>query len=318
MEIRIMKKITITSILVILVLSTMLSACTASKKADCTTPIGLVDGLDRSVCLAAPAQRIVSMSPSATEILYAIGAGSQVVGRDSFSDYPEEAKAVTDIGGSMGNYSYEAIAALKPDLVIATEINTAEQVKSLEDLGLTVYYISNPTDFDGLYQIIKNVGVLTGHDSDAASLVEALDIRVQAVITLIKKTTSRPVVFYELDGSDPAKPYTSGPGTFIDMLIKTAGGKNVGSSLKSSWAQISVEELVVQDPDIILLGDSAYGTTSAQVAARTGWANIKAVKNSQIYPVNDDMFSLAGPRLVDGLEVLAKLIHPELYRSTAN
>ncbi len=214
----------------------------------------------------------------------------------------------------MGDYSYETIASLNPDLVIAAGINTADQVKALEDLGLTVYYIANPTDFDGLYQIIQDVGKLTGRDEEAAILTASLAERVKAVEDTVATATTTPVVFYELDGSDPAKPWTSGPGTFVDMVIAKAGGKNVGSALSGSWAQISVEDLLIQNPDIIILGDSAYGMTPDQVAARVGWENIKAVKENQIYAFNDDLVTLAGPRLVDGLEELAKLIHPELFK----
>lgn len=276
--------------------------------------ITMVDGLGRTVTLDAPAQRIVSMAPSATEILYAIDAGGQMVGRDSFSDYPAEAASLADVGGSMNEYSYETITSLNPDLVIATGINTADQVKALENLGLTVYYIANPTDFDGLYQIIQDVGKLTGRGEEAAALTASLAQRVKAVEDAVSTATSTPVVFYELDGSDPAKPWTSGPGTFVDMLIAKAGGKNVGSVLSGSWAQISVEDLLIQNPEIIILGDSAYGMTPDQVVARAGWENIKAVTDGQIYAFNDDLVTLAGPRLVDGLEELAKLIHPELFK----
>jgi iron complex transport system substrate-binding protein len=317
MERNIMKKIFSTCILAVLLLS-MLVSC--SKPAPTVIPIAvdtsitLTDGLGRTVTLEGPAERVVSMAPSVTEILYAVGAGDQVVGRDSFSDYPEEALDVTDIGGSMGDYSYETIASLNPDLVIAAEINTADQVKALEDLGLTVYYLANPTDFEGLYTAIETVGQLTGHASDAATLTDSLALRVQAVADTISQATTTPVVFYELDGSDPAKPWTSGPGTFMDMLISKAGGKNVGAALSSSWAQISVEELLVQNPEIILLGDAAYGMTPEQVAARTGWDDIAAVKDNKIFTFNDDLVSLAGPRLVDGLETIAKMIHPELFK----
>jgi iron complex transport system substrate-binding protein len=276
--------------------------------------IVLTDGLGRTVTLDKTAQRIVSLAPSATETLYAVGAGAQMVGCDSFSDYPAEAKSLTDVGGSMGNYSYETIASLKPDLVVAAEINTADQVKSLEDLGLKVFYIANPKNFDELYQTIQTVGKLTGHDSEALALTDSLSSRVQAVKDTIAKATITPLVFYELDGTDAAKPWTSGPGTFMDQLITLAGGKNVGASLQSSWAQISVEDLIVQNPDIILLGDGAYGITAAQVGSRPGWAGIKAVKDNQIFTFDDNLVSRVGPRLVEGLETLAKLIHPELYK----
>jgi iron complex transport system substrate-binding protein len=274
----------------------------------------VTDGLGRAVTLAGTPQRIVSLAPSATEILYAVGAGAQMAGRDSFSNYPEEAKALTDVGGSMGNYSYEVVTSLTPDLVVAAEINTPEQVKALEDLGLTVFYIANPASLDDLYGILQTFGQITGNGDNASALVESLKTRVAVVVEKTKMVSFSPAVFYELDGSEPSRPWTAGPGTFIDLLIGMAGGRNVGGVLSGSWAQISAEELLVQNPGIILLGDAAYGTTPEQVAARAGWDAIEAVKENRIYAFNDDTVSRPGPRLVDALEELSKLIHPELYK----
>ena len=319
--------------LIITLLSTMLAGCaspTATPTALPATntpeivvsiptptatiePIQLTDGLGRSVTLASPAQKIVSLAPSATEILFAVGADDQVIGRDSFSNYPEEATDLQDVGGSMGNYSVETIASLNPDLVLATEINTPEQVKALEDLGITVYYLKNPVQLDGLYPMLEAVGTLTGHSNEATALVDSLKARVQAVVDIVAKAKAQPLVFYELDGSEPAKPWTAGPSTFMELLIQTAGGVNVGSSMQDAWAQISLEELLVQDPDFILLGDAAYGMTPEQVAARAGWEGLQAVQQNQIFVFNDDLASRPGPRLVDALEELARLIHPELY-----
>lgn len=312
-----MKKINFWLIL-ILVFGLALSACapqaTTTPAETAAGPLTFTDGLGRTVTLAAPAQKIVSLAPSTTEMLYAVGAGAQMVGRDSFSNYPEEATTLADIGGSNGAYSYDAIAALQPDLVVAAAINTEDQVKSLTDLGLTVYYVGNPTSFEELYKSLEALGEMTGHSEEAINLTDSLNTRVQKVLDTVAAAETTPVVFYELDGSDPSKPWTSGPGTYMDMLISMAGGKNVGASLSSAWAQLSVEELLTQNPDVILLGDAAYGTTVDQVKAREGWDKIKAVQTDAIYSFNDDLVSRAGPRLVQGLEELAKTIHPELYK----
>jgi iron complex transport system substrate-binding protein len=278
-----------------------------------TAPLEFIDGLGRVVILSAIPQHIVSLAPSATEILFAVGAGKQVIGRDSFSNYPKEVANLADIGGSMGSYSYETITSLNPDLVIAAEINTPEQVKALEDLGLNVYYIANPTSLEDLYLILETIGTLTGNEQSASELVESLRARVEVVALKTGSLSNKPVVFYELDGSEPAKPWTAGPGTFIDLLIDLAGGSNVGHVLSGSWAQISAEELLVQNPEIILLGDAAYGMTAELVAARAGWGNLKAVQEEKIYAFNDDLVSRPGPRLVDALEELSKLLHPEVY-----
>ena len=291
-------------LLTFLAAALLLTACATTR----------TDGLNRTVKLHGTPQRIVSMAPSNTEILFAVGAGKQVVGRDHFSDYPAEVKSIKDIGGSMGNYDTEAIVALHPDLVLAGEINTPEQVASLQQLGLTVYYLPNPTTLEGMFANLETVGQLTGHSSAAATLVNSLKLRVAAVDARSKPVTSRPTVYYELDATDPTKPYTAGPGTFVDLLIARAGGNNVGSSLKGQWAQISMEQLVVANPSIIILGDSAYGTTPDSLKQRTGWGGLAAVQNGQIYPFDDNLVSRPGPRLVDGLEALAKLLHPEVFK----
>ncbi len=277
-------------------------------------PIALTDGLGRQVKLESPARRVVSLAPSNTEILFAIGAGPQVVGRDDLSDYPDEVAGIQSVGGSMGNFSTEAIVALKPDLVLAAEINTPELVKTLEGLGLTVYYLSNPTTLDGMYANLETVAKLTGHVDETSTLIQSLKARVTAVDTKLAGISEKPTVFYELDATDASKPYTAGPGTFIDLLIQRAGGTNVASTLKDQYPQVSLEELVVLDPDVIILSDSAYGETPDKVAARPGWGTLAAVKNGQVYPFDYHLLSVPGPRLVDGLEQLAKLLHPDLFK----
>lgn len=274
----------------------------------------LVDGLGREVKLEAAPQRVVSLAPSNTEILYAVGAGSQVVGRDEFSDYPAEAATVESVGGSFGEYSVEAIVALKPDLVLAAEINTPELVSQLEELGLTVYYLKNPTTLEEMYGNLEIVGQLTGHD--VTEMVASLKARVAAVDEKIAPISARPTVFYEIDATDPAKPYSYGPGTFGHLLIERAGGANLVTlaGITDAYPQVSLEQIVATNPSIIVLGDSMWGVTPESVQTRAGWDVIDAVKNNQIFGFDDNLVSRPGPRLVDGLEQLAKLLHPELFK----
>jgi iron complex transport system substrate-binding protein len=298
--------------LLTLLLAWLLTACTPA--ASQPGPLTFTDGLDRQVTLAGPAQRVVSLAPSNTEILFAIGAGDQVVGRDELSDYPEQAKSLEGVGGSMGQYSTEAIVALQPDLVLAAELNPPELVKTLEDLGLTVYYLNNPATLEELYTNLETVAQLTGREKEAKELIGSLMARVAAVDKKVSLASARPTVFYELDSTDPAKPWTAGPGSFIDLLITRAGGENIGSQLEGEWAQISVEQLVATNPDVILLGDAMWGVTVEAVKARPGWETLDAVQNDRIYPFDDNLVSRPGPRLVDGLEQLAKLLHPDLFQ----
>ncbi len=288
---------------------------TAAPSATAQAPaISLTDGLGREVTLAGPAQRVVSLAPSNTEILFAIGAGGQVAGRDEFSDFPETAKSIASVGGSMGQYSSETIVALKPDLVLAAEINSPELVKSLEDLGLTVYYLSNPKTLVEMYTNLGIVAELTGHQADAAALIESLESRVAAVDEKIATAVEKPSVFYEIDATDAAKPYTYGPGTFGDLLIERAGGTNIGGALQDPYPQISLEQIVVSNPHLIVLGDTTWGITAEAVKARSGWEALDAVKNDRIFAFDDNLVSRPGPRLVDGLEQLAELLHPELFK----
>ena len=300
----------------IVLLALVMTACASQSAAPVATepsaPITLTDGLGRSVVLKEAAKRVVSLAPSNTEILFAVGAAEQIIGRDEFSDYPEEAKALPSVGGSMGEYSVESIVALKPDLVLAAEINSPELVKQLEDLGLTVYYLKNPKTFEELYVNLEIAAQLTGEDP--TKLTDSLKARVAAVDEKIMPLSFRPMVFYEIDATDPAKPYTYGPGTFGDMLISRAGGFNVGNDLTDPYPQISLEQIVVSNPSIILLGDSMWGVTAESVLARPGWETIEAVKSKQIFPIDDNLISRPGPRLIDGLEQLANLLHPGVLK----
>lgn len=277
-------------------------------------PIVLTDGLGKEISFEAPFQRIVSLAPSNTEILFAVGAGDQVVGRDTFSDYPEAALQVADIGGGFGEVDTETLIASDPDLILASELNAPEQIASLENLGLTVFTLPNPNSFAELFENLRVVAQLTGHTEQAQALIDDLETRVNAVEETVSSAEGKPLVFYELDSTDPSAPWTAGGDTFIDTLIAQAGGENLGRVLPGDWAQISLEELITQDPDVIILGDYTWGgVTPEDVAARSGWESLTAIEQSQVYTFDDNLVSRPGPRLVDGLEEMARLLHPGLF-----
>jgi iron complex transport system substrate-binding protein len=277
-----------------------------------TAPVTVADGLGGTLTFAKPPQAIVSLAPSTTEILFAIGAGPQIVAREDFTNYPPEAAKLPSVGGMSGPVSVEQVVAFKPDMVIVAPITAPELIKSIQDLKIPVLMLPNPKVLADLYADIDLAGQVTGHAAEAGALNDQLRAREKKVAEVVAQATSKPVVFYELDGTDPAKPWTSGPGTFIDLLIGLAGGQNLGAELKGDWAQMSQEELLVKNPDYILLGDSNFGMTANQVKARPGWSALKAVQDGHVLPINDDLISRPGPRMLDGLETLVKLIHPEL------
>ncbi len=289
----------------------MMAACAASESLP-AEPYELTDGLGREISLPSSIERIVSLAPSNTEMLFAIGAGSQVVGRDEVSDYPASASEVASIGSTFGELNTEAILALEPDLVLAADITAPEQIQSLEALGLTTFVVPNPTDFDGLYDNLLTIGEITGHVDEAADVANELRSRMEAVASLtadVEPTT----VFYEIDGSDPNAPWTTGSSTFQDLLIELAGGANVAAGIQG-WGQIDLEELVIQDPEVIVYATGTFiVTTSQSLSERPGWGGIAAVQSGRVFSIDTNWIDRPGPRLINGLEAMARALHPDLF-----
>ena len=301
----------------ILILTVAITACTPAavpeEEMEDVGTITVEDDLGFEVVLDGPAQMIISISPSLTEILFGIDAGDHLIGRDSNSNYPEEALKAADLGGMWDGIPVEDILALEPDLILAGEIYSAEAITELRDLGLTVYWQANPDDFEGLYDNIRDIAALTGKETQAETLIESLSARVIVLDDKLAAVDEIPLVFYELDASEPANPWTTGGGTFISYVISRAKAANLGDNLEGEWVQISSEELVAQNPDVILLSDALYGVTQESVAERAGWSEIKAVVDNEVHPFDPFILSVPGPRLVDGFEQLAEILHPEIF-----
>ena len=275
-------------------------------------PIIVEDDLGNEVVLEEPAQAIISISPSLTEILFGVGAGERLIGRDSNSTYPEAALDAADLGGMWNGIPVEDILALEPDLVLAGEIFSADAIAELRELGLNVYWQANPDDFEGLYDNIRDIATLTGTEGQAEELIQNLSERVAALDEKLAEVEELPLVFYELDASEPANPYTTGAGTHISFVINRAKSRNLGDILEGEWVKISSEELIAQNPDVILLADAPYGITPDSLAERAGWEELKAVQEGEIYPFDPFILSVPGPRLVDGYEQMAEILHPEI------
>jgi len=293
----------IITILAVVIMGLMIAACSGPSA---------VDGMGREVVLPGSAQRIVSIAPSNTEILFAIGAGDQLVGRDEVSDYPPEALEVVSIGSTYGELNTEAILALEPDLVLAATITSPEQVQTLETLGIPIFLLANPEDFSGLLENIKVVGILTGHETDAEALADELEARIEAVTRRVEDA-KRVSVFYEVDGTDPTAPWTTGAGTFQDVLIGLVGGENIAVDI-AGWGQMSLEEIVTRDPQVVIFGEGPWvPTTVESFLGRSGWEEIAAVVDGCVYGIDTNWVDRPGPRLVVALEQMALMIHPELF-----
>ncbi len=271
------------------------------------SPFTVVDDYGRAVTLAGIPNRIVSVAPTPTEILFAIGAGSQVVGVDDYSDYPAATANLSKVGAFPLNI--ESIVALTPDLIVSSDLVPRQQLDSLQSQGIP-YVIFADRTLEDVFKTIRLAGVITGHVGAADSLATNLSARVDAVTakTLAPNVTA-PEVYVEYYPM-----WTYGPGSFGDDLIRLAGGTNIAANTSSEYPEVTSEFVIAKNPEIIVYTVGVMSTTTPEsIAAREGWNNITAVEQSHIYSIDDNLLSRYGPRIVDGLEELAQIIHPELF-----
>ena len=262
-------------------------------------PLTVTDFQDRSVLIAARPQRIVSIGPSNTEFLFALGAADRVVGVDDFSDEPAEARTKDKVGGVKPNV--EKIVSLRPDLVVSVKISDG----SLEKIAAqsVVVLVVDPVGAADVGRTATLVGKAIGVDGErlARQIQDGVDAVKGRAATLRKKR-----VYHEIDATDPNKLYTVGPGSFIHDLIGIAGGVNVAASTTSPYPQLSPEEVIRGDPEIIVF--ASYGVTPEQIAARPGWSVITAVKAKRIVKVEGSLMSRPGPRLPQAAEAYYRII----------
>jgi iron complex transport system substrate-binding protein len=280
-------------------------------------PVTLTDDAGREVTIAAEPERIVSLAPSNTEIACALGACSALAGVPEFLDgYPPEVlQAVADLPKvvAFGPVDRELITSLEPDLVLAAgnELTPSDDIDALTELGLAVLVLY-PESLEEVYADIALVGEATGRGAEAVDLVTDLRRHASAVQDAVSGL-DRPRTFYEVSIFEGVI-YTAGEGSFLASLIDLAGGEPItGDALATS---IGLEELLAADPELILLGDAAYdpSITPQSIAQRPGWGETSAVRSGRVIPMPDDLIiTRPGPRIVDGLEALARAIHPEAF-----
>jgi iron complex transport system substrate-binding protein len=277
-------------------------------------PMTITDDNGREVTVKSAPERIISLSPSNTEILFAVGAGAYVVGDTKYCDYPEEAVSITKIGGySADSISIETIVSLKPDLVLADGSSQGTVIEALEKANITVIAI-NSKSFEDVYAAIEMIGNVTGNSAKATAVVDDMKTRVAAVTKKIASIPEdqHPTVFWEV-WDEPLM--TAGPNTFVGQMIQLAGGVSIFADQTEDWPTVSAEEVVKRNPAVIM-GPDSHGDklTAAQLASRSGWDQIDAVKNNRIYLIDGNTSSRPGPRIVDALESIAKSLYPDLFK----
>ena len=292
--------------------STAPTLASATPEAVTGYPLTLTDDAGREVTIAADPGRIVSLAPSNTEIVCALESCDQVVGVTDFDDYPADVADVEKVV-VFAQVDVEKVVAAEPDLVLAAgnELTSTAVIDQLSELGVTVLVLY-PESLDEVYGNVALVGEVLDEQVAAGELVDGMRARVEAVEDAVAGSEA-PRTFYEVSIFEGTI-YTAGDGSFIASLIETAGGDPItGDPLSTS---IALEDLVAADPELILLGDAAYDptVTAESVAARPGWGEMTAVRDGRIQPVLEDLLiTRPGPRIVDGLEALARAIHPDRF-----
>jgi iron complex transport system substrate-binding protein len=275
------------------------------------SPVTLTDDIGRTITIDSIPQRIVSHVPSITEMLYALDLDDRVVGVDDYSLFPPEAKEKP----SVGNYwepSIEKIVSLNPDLVLTD--GHSESIKQLDNLDIN-FVVLDPKDISGIFKDLELLGQIAGKQNEAKKLVDNMSTQINAITEKVKNT-SPVTVFYVLDAkTDSNNPWTAGPGSFIDSLITMSGGTNIAGKAPGSWVQFSIEQVVADDPQIIILGNN-HGTadiTKEDLVKLPIWSKLTAVKNANIFNFNADLANPV-PRITEGLDDIAGIIHPELFK----
>ena len=270
-------------------------------------PVSVTDSGGTTVTFTEAPKRIVSYSPGATEVLFAVGAGGQVVGVDKFSDYPPETSTKTRLEYSKP--APEPALALQPDLVIMATRQEG-QVTQFRALGMTVLLLKEPADLAEVLDQVRTLGKVTGHAPEGERIAAALQERIDAVEKRIAGVTDGPLVFYEVS----PELHTAGPQTFIGSLLTTAKAKNVAQGATTAFPQLPAETVISSNPAVILLADGggSGGQSPATVMVRPGWAGIDAVKNGRVHVVDSNLFNRPGPRVVDALEQLVGILYPDL------
>lgn len=274
-------------------------------------PITLTDAVGNEVTLEKAPEKIVSMMPSNTEILFALDLADEVVGVSDFDDYPAEATEKEKIGGQ--EFNVEAIIALDPDVVFGHESAFGigeEGYKQIEDAGIPVFVVKNAANFEETYTTIQTIGQLTGKTEEAEKTIEAMKEKVEEVLAKLDDVEEEKTVFVET--SPEPEIYTPGKNTFMQEMLDMIGAKNIADD-QEGWFMMDPEEIVNRNTDVIIVMYDYIDTAVEDVYKRDGFDTITAIKEEQVIQVDENITSRTGPRLADGLEAIAKAIYPEVF-----
>lgn len=282
------------------------------------TPVTITDDYGYTAEISAAPQTIVSLGPSNTEILFALGLGDKVAGVTEYCNYPAAAQTKSLIGG-VSSPNVEKIVALNPDLILANAMNGEDNIAHLRKLGYTVLCL-NPDSVDGTFSSIRRVGEATGTSAAAGELIASMQQRFRAAAEKVKTAGTTPLTVTHLMSTDPY--WVSGIHTFQDELITLAGGTNAFPEV-DGWGIINLEHLLTTDPDVILvdsgagMGEKGENLLKQSFMTDPRLSSLTAVKNNRIYVMDSDTFDRGGPRIVDAFDELVAVLYPESAESPA-
>lgn len=282
-----------------------------SKVKEATFPITITDAIGKEMTLEARPEKIVSLIPSNTEILFGLGLKDEIVGVTDNDDYPPEVAEKDKVGGM--EYNIEQIIALKPDIVFAHESSMSlseSAIAQLESAGVKVFVVKNAQNFNETYTTIEQLGRATGKIPEAENIIADMKAKVEAVQEKVKDVEPKNVF---VEASDEPNIYTAGQGTFMNAMLEMIHAKNVAAD-GDNWYEISAEQIITKNPDVIVVTYSYVPDILTKIPKRAGFDTINAVKNNAIVQVDESTTSRQGPRLADGLEELAKAIYPEVFK----
>ena len=299
-----MKTVKLVSLLLCLILICPVLGCAEDAA------VTMTDMTGREITLDAPATRVVALTASDCEILYALGAGDTLVGRGEYCDYPEDVQAVPSVQSGYET-NVEQIIALEPQVVLmATMAQTKEQVEALEAAGVHVI-VSDAQDIAGVYAAIELIGAVTGKNDEAAALIAGMKDSFAAIAAKAEGDGSK-TVYFEVSPLEYGL-WTAGKGTFMDELAQMIGLKNAFEDVEG-WAAVSEEQVLERDPDYIVTITMYYGegpTPVEEIMGREGWQELKAVKNEAVFNADSNEVSRPGPRLVDAAQALYDFVYGE-------
>lgn len=276
-------------------------------------PVTIIDDGGYAVTVDKEPNTIVSLAPTNTEILFALGLGDKVIGDTDYCNYPEAAKTITKIGG-YSTINIEKIVALNPDIIYANHNNGYDNIEHLKELGYTVILI-NPESIDGIYNAIEITGKTSGTETEANTVIAQIKAGIKEITDKLEGVETKPSIMHAMS-VDPY--WVSGSKTFQDELMTLAGGVNAFSDVEG-WGTVTIEKLITTSPDIILtdpgadMGSPGENTLQQAFFKDPRLSEITAVKNSDVYVMDADIFDRGGPRVVEALDVLVKIVHPEIF-----